>query len=59
MTGLAPGVSVWIDGQDIGGDTELAAPLTAGTHTIVLRFDPTKLPEYVRVESADATFLAN
>ena len=55
----APGVSIWIDGQSIGGTTELGAQLTAGTHTVVLRFDPTKLPEHVRLESADATFLAN
>jgi len=55
----APGAAVWIDGQSVGGNSEVSTRLTAGTHTLVLRFDPTKLPEQVRLESPDATFLAN
>jgi putative heme-binding domain-containing protein len=55
----APGVSAWIDGRPVGIEPELRAQLTAGPHIIVLRFDPAKLPQQVRLESTDATFLAN
>ena len=55
----APGAAVWIDGQPLGGNSEVNTRLAAGTHTLVLRFDPKKLPEQVRIESADATFLAD
>jgi putative heme-binding domain-containing protein len=55
----APGASAWVDGRPVDGNPELSAQLTAGTHSIVLRFAPAKLPEHVRLESADATFLAN
>ena len=55
----APGASVWIDGKPVNAVSELDTQLAAGTHTIVLRFDPTKLPEHVRLESGDATFLGN
>ena len=55
----APGASVWIDGKPIDANPELNAQLAGGTHTIILRFEPTKLPEQVRLESGDATFLTN
>ena len=54
-----PGASVWIDGKPINLNPEISAQLSGGTHTIVLRLDPTKIPELVRLESADATFLGN
>ena len=55
----APGASVWIDGKPIDADPELNAQLAEGAHTIILRFEPTKLPEHVRLQSGDATFLTN
>ena len=55
----APGASVWIDGKPANASPELQAQLTAGTHIIVLRFDPAKLPDQVRLESGDATFLVD
>ena len=55
----APGSVVWIDATPAGGNSELSAQLAAGAHTVVLRFEPNKLPEHVRLESADATFLGN
>jgi len=33
--------------------------LPAGTHTIILKFAAGKLPESVRLQSADVTFLTN
>ena len=55
----APGAVVWIDGKPADAGPEPGTQLGAGTHTLFLRFEPTKLPEQVRLESADATFLAN
>ncbi len=55
----APGASVWIDGRPVAANAELNAQLAGGPHTIILRFEPTKLPEHVRLESGDATFLTN
>ena len=55
----APGASVWIDGQPVAANTELNTQLAVGPHTIVLRLEPTKLPEHVRLESGEATFLTN
>jgi putative heme-binding domain-containing protein len=50
---------VWIDGQKVGGAGECQVELPAGNHRVLIRFDPKNVPEYVRLESPDATFLAN
>jgi len=55
----APGASVWIDGKPINANPEFNAQLAGGAHTVILRFEPAKLPEQVRLESSDATFLTN
>ena len=55
----APGASVWIDGKPINANPEFNVQLSGGAHTIILRLEPTKLPEHVRLESGDATFLTN
>ena len=59
LTG-APGAAVWIDGHAVrAGSEEIIAELPAGTHSIVVRLDPKKLPEQIRLESNDGTFVAN
>ena len=55
----APGASVWIDGKPVAANAEFSAQLTGGAHTLILSFEPTKLPEHIRLESGDATFLTN
>ena len=55
----APGASVWIDGKPVNASPEFNAQLAGGAHTIILRLEPLKLPEHVRLESGDATFLTN
>jgi len=50
---------VWIDGQKVGGAGESKADLAAGTHRVLIRFDPRSVPDDVRLESPDATFVAN
>jgi hypothetical protein len=51
--------AIWIDGktQKIGAD--VSAELSAGNHTIVLRLDPKKLPDALRLESSEGTFLVD
>jgi putative heme-binding domain-containing protein len=51
--------SVWIDGNAQSPATEFNAALPSGTHTIVVRLDPKKLPEAIRLESSDGTFVTN
>jgi putative heme-binding domain-containing protein len=54
--GVKPGV--WVNGRPLKPG-ELAADLPAGAHTIILRFDAKALPDHVKLESPDATFVAN
>jgi putative membrane-bound dehydrogenase-like protein len=58
LTG-ASNPSVWIDGKAQSPTAEFNAALTSGTHTIVVRLDPKKLPEAIRLESSDGTFVTN
>jgi hypothetical protein len=51
---------VWIDGKPVkAAGNEFEADLTAGAHTVILRFDAKALPEMVKLESADVTFVGN
>jgi len=47
----------WVDGKPVGGNTEMAADLPAGTHTFVVKLDPSQLPDQIRLETADGSFL--
>ena len=55
----APGVIAWIDGKSVSVSSPMVAELSAGTHTVIFKFDHKKLPEFLRLESPDATFLVN
>jgi putative heme-binding domain-containing protein len=50
---------LWIDGRKIGGVGETPVELSAGTHRLLVRLDPKNVPEFVRLESSDGTFLTN
>jgi hypothetical protein len=54
-----PVAAVWIDGKAQPAGIEFGAGLTAGTHTIVVRVDPKKLPETLRLVSSTGTFATN
>jgi len=54
-----PVSGAWIDGKPQKPGNEINADLSAGTHTIVLRIDPKKLPEGLRLESSAGIFLTN
>ena len=51
------GAAVWIDGKSVTPGAAL--DLRAGQHTIIVRLDREKLPEALRIESPDGTFVAN
>jgi putative heme-binding domain-containing protein len=55
----AEGASAWVDGRQVQGAAELKTELPAGPHTFLLKLEARKLPEAIRLESPDATFLMN
>lgn len=56
LTGAAD-APVWVDGKPV--DHGLKVELPAGAHVVIVKLDAGKLPESVRLESADGTFLVN
>jgi len=50
---------LWVDGRRIGGAGTSSAELPAGTHRILVKLDPRRIPEGVRLESPDAAFVLN
>jgi putative heme-binding domain-containing protein len=48
---------IWIDAKPIDHSSKLE--LTSGAHTIIVKLDPQKLPESLRLESPDGVFLTN
>jgi putative heme-binding domain-containing protein len=50
---------MWIDGRKAGSTVDMAVELPAGTHRLLVRLDPRNVPEYVRLESSEGTFLTN
>lgn len=54
--GSAP---VWIDGRPARRENGIIADVTTGTHTLVVRLEAKKLPEFLRVKTNDGTFLTN
>jgi hypothetical protein len=49
----------WIDSNPVSPAGVISAELSSGTHTFVIKLDPARLPDFVRLETADATFLTN
>lgn len=50
---------LWIDAQRVSGPGEATAELSAGTHRVLIRIDPKKIPETISLKVSDGTFLAN
>jgi adenylylsulfate kinase-like enzyme len=50
---------VWVDGKRVDGCATFKPDLAVGKHTVVVRLEAMKLPETMRLESSDATFLTN
>jgi hypothetical protein len=52
-----PCVALWIDGRPVSAASAIQADLTSGTHTFVVKVHARNLPEQIRLETADGTFL--
>lgn len=55
----ASGAPIWIDGKPQKSGDTITADLASGNHTVVIRVDPKKLPEKLRLESSVGTFATN
>ena len=53
----ANGAVVWIDGKQLNAKRE--AQLAAGPHTVIVKLEAKELPEALRMEASDGTFLVN
>jgi len=58
LTG-GPSTAAWIDGKTVPADNDIQTDLPAGKHTLVLKFATKNLPEQIRLETTDGTFLTN
>ena len=47
----------WLDGRPVGDSREMIADVAAGTHTFLLKLDPSSLPDQIKLQTSDATFL--
>jgi len=53
----APDAAIWIDGKLQKPGLDLSADLASGVHTVVVRLDPKKLSDALRLESSDGNFM--
>ena len=49
--------SVWMDGKPVPTARDIRVDLAVGTHTVVIRLDPKRIPEHLRLGSSDGTFV--
>jgi hypothetical protein len=47
-----PTTELWIDGKKVSCPLQL----TAGLHRVIVKLDPSRVPERIRLETADASF---
>jgi len=52
-----PYVALWIDGRPVTAASPIQTELSSGNHTLVVKVDARNLPEEIRLETADGTFL--
>jgi putative heme-binding domain-containing protein len=50
--GANPATELWVDGAKVTGPVQLAA----GLHRVIVKVDPTQVPDRIRLESKDASF---
>jgi hypothetical protein len=51
----SPGTELWVDGAKVSGPVSLSA----GNHRVLVRIDPNRIPEKIRLETRDAAFVLN
>lgn len=54
-----PGAELWVHGRKAGGPGSSTVELIPGTHRVLVRLDPKRIPDAVRLESPDAVFMLN
>jgi putative heme-binding domain-containing protein len=52
----APGAELWVDGKKVGAGGESKTDLAAGKHRVLVKLDPQKMPEALRLR-ADTSFV--
>lgn len=55
----SPGAELWVDGKKLGNLSPANVDLPAGTHKVIVRMDPTKVPSSLKLESGEANFVLN
>jgi putative heme-binding domain-containing protein len=51
-----PGAELWVAGQKAGGPGAVRVELPAGTHRVLVKLDPRRIPDRIRLETRDAVF---
>jgi putative heme-binding domain-containing protein len=54
-----PGTPTWIDGKPIRYSSGMAVELSQGVHTFVVKLEGRDVPQQIKLQSEDGTFLAN
>ncbi|HMO65147.1 MAG TPA: sorbosone dehydrogenase, partial [Verrucomicrobiota bacterium] len=54
-----PGAELWVGGKKAGGPGASTVELPAGTHRVLVRLDPARIPDTIKLESRDAVFGLN
>ena len=54
-----PNAEVWVDGKRLGMRREVTGDVDAGRHRVIVKLDPRKLPESLRLEGDGVTFVLN
>lgn len=47
---------LWVEGKRVGGTGESVIALPAGTHRVIVKINPEKIPEFIRLKTSDGTF---
>lgn len=53
----APGAELWVGARKVGGPGKSSVELPAGRHRVVVKMDPRQVPEWLRLETAEAAFV--
>jgi putative heme-binding domain-containing protein len=53
------GTPAWIDGKPVHSDKFILTDLPAGVHTIIVKLEGKGIPDAIRLQSDDGTFLGN
>ena len=48
---------LWVGGRKVGGPGAASVTLPQGRHRVLVKLEPKDIPERIRLESADVTFV--